>query len=201
INPLIIEKGNIVNTIHSFPTHQTFFSSSNKLELSDIPFITNKHKPVRSEALAYYREVAKRNELKINAYEEVTFAEKKGDIFFIKTIDKFGDEKKYKSNFLVVATGYHDQPNLLNVTGSSLQHVKHNLFNNLLLSNHDLIALFMIYSLIIIVLYFLNNHFIYLVILLDHFLSINKATYILLNFFRQLLLLINYNTVGFLYTT
>lgn len=94
INPLIIEKGNIVNTIHSFPTHQTFFSSSNKLELSDIPFITNKHKPVRSEALAYYREVAKRNELKINAYEEVTFAEKKGDIFFIKTIDKFGDEKK-----------------------------------------------------------------------------------------------------------
>lgn len=125
INPLIIEKGNIVNTIHSFPTHQTFFSSSNKLELSDIPFITNKHKPVRNEALAYYREVAKRNKLKINAYEEVTFAEKKNDIFFIKTIDKFGDEKKYKSNFLVVATGYHDQPNLLNVPGSSLPHVKH----------------------------------------------------------------------------
>ncbi len=125
ISSLIIEKGNIVNTIHSFPTHQTFFSSSNKLELSDIPFITNKHKPVRNEALAYYREVAKRNELRINAYEEVIFAKKENNIFFIKTINKFGEEKDYKCNYLVVATGYHDQPNLLNVPGSTLPHVNH----------------------------------------------------------------------------
>lgn len=54
-NPLIIEKGNVVNSIYNYPTHQTFFSSSDKLEIGSVPFITEKQKPVRNQALAYYR--------------------------------------------------------------------------------------------------------------------------------------------------
>lgn len=125
IDPLIIEKGNIVDTIHSYPTHQTFFSSSNKLEIGETPFISSKHKPVRHEALAYYREVAKRSKLRINAFETVNNAKKKKNSFIVNTTDKFGNEKLYKTNYLIIATGYHDQPNLLNIPGSSLSHVSH----------------------------------------------------------------------------
>src|SRR5699024_12718045 len=71
INPLIIEKGNIVNSIYSYPTHQTFFSSSDKLEIDNMQFISAKHKPVRIEALTYYREDTNENTLRINASETV----------------------------------------------------------------------------------------------------------------------------------
>lgn len=57
IQPLVIEQGNIVDTIYHYPTHQTFFSTSNKLEIGGIPFIDEKPKPVRMDALVYYREV------------------------------------------------------------------------------------------------------------------------------------------------
>ena len=70
-NPLIIEKGNIVNAIYHYPTHQTFFSTSEKLEIGDLPFVTENYKPKRNQALVYYREVAKRKELRFNAYEKV----------------------------------------------------------------------------------------------------------------------------------
>ncbi len=125
IDPLIIEKGNVVNSIHSYPTHQTFFSSSSKLEIGNMPFISAKHKPVRSEALAYYREVAKRNNLRINAYETVSKAFKEDDVFVVKTINQFGKVALYQTKYLILATGYHDQPNLLDVPGSNLPHVSH----------------------------------------------------------------------------
>src|SRR5690554_4736063 len=69
INPLIIEKENIVNTIYQFPTHQTFLSTSENLEIGGIPFTTPNSKPVRNEALAYYREIVKRNNLRVNTFE------------------------------------------------------------------------------------------------------------------------------------
>ncbi len=125
INPLIIEKGNVVNTIHSYPTHQTFFSSSEKLEIGDVPFISTRHKPVRNEALAYYREVAKRNNLRINAFETVTEATKENNEFIVETTNQFGKTIKYKTKHLIIATGYHDQPNYLNIPGSELPHVNH----------------------------------------------------------------------------
>ena len=64
--PLLIEKGNIVNAIYNYPTHQTFFSSSEKLEIGDVPFITENRKPVRNQALAYYREVVKRKQFEFS---------------------------------------------------------------------------------------------------------------------------------------
>ena len=71
LDVLVIEKGNIVNSIYNYPTHQTFFSSSLKLSIGDIPFITAKEKPRRNDALVYYREVVKMKEITVNSFETV----------------------------------------------------------------------------------------------------------------------------------
>lgn len=118
LNVLVIEKGNIVNSIYNYPTHQTFFSSSLKLSIGGIPFITAKDKPQRNDALVYYREVAKMNELAIRNYEFVQSVEKKNDHFLVQT-----NKAVYRAKQVVLATGYYDNPNSLNVPGEKLPHV------------------------------------------------------------------------------
>ncbi|REJ08944.1 YpdA family putative bacillithiol disulfide reductase [Halobacillus trueperi] len=125
IEPLIIEKGNIVNSIYHYPTHQTFFSSSEKLEIGNIPFITERQKPVRNEALAYYRAVAGREDLRVNTYEKVTQVERNDHGFIIQSQTGDGEGKSYRANQIVIATGYYDQPNYMNVKGEDLPKVKH----------------------------------------------------------------------------
>ncbi|MHA6251079.1 YpdA family putative bacillithiol disulfide reductase [Oceanobacillus sp. CAU 1775] len=125
INPLIIEKENIVNSLYRFPTHQTFFSSSEKLEIGDVAFITEKQRPVRNEALTYYREVAKRKSLRIHAFEKVEKVEKTGKIFEVVTNDNQMNQKTYIAKNVIVATGYYDQPNRLNIPGDHLAKVSH----------------------------------------------------------------------------
>lgn len=124
-NPLIIEKGNIVNAIYNYPTHQTFFSTSEKLSIGNIPFITENRKPVRSQALAYYREVAKRNNLRIHAFERVLNVDQKDELFIIKSIRQQGEKCVYEARNVVVATGYYDNPNDLNIPGQELNKVSH----------------------------------------------------------------------------
>lgn len=119
-NPLIIEKGNIVNAIYHYPTHQTFFSTSEKLEIGGFPFVTEEYKPKRNQALVYYREVAKRKELRIHSYEKVLEIKKVGNNFCVLT-----NKTIYHSRYVVIATGYYDHPNLLNVPGEDLQKVSH----------------------------------------------------------------------------
>src|SRR4051812_2511435 len=94
-NPLIIEKGNIVNAIYHYPTHQTFFSTSEKLEIGDVAFITENRKPVRLQALTYYREVAKRKDLRVNTYERVLSAVKREDGLFVVSTTKGEYETPY----------------------------------------------------------------------------------------------------------
>ncbi|MGM8365324.1 YpdA family putative bacillithiol disulfide reductase [Virgibacillus sp. W0181] len=125
IQPLIIEKAGIVNTIYNFPTHQTFFSTSKKLEIGEIPFITDKLKPVRSQALAYYREVAKRSKLRIYTYEKVQDVTKIGRTFEVLTEKDSGEQCTYHAKNIIVATGYYDQPNKLNIPGGTLPKVSH----------------------------------------------------------------------------
>ena len=124
IKPLIIEKENIVNTIYQFPTHQTFFSTSENLEIGNIPFTTPNHKPVRNEALAYYREVVKRNEIRVNTYERVIDIHQTDDYFQVKT-KKQAKIKTYKARYVIIATGYYDQPNYLHIPGENLPKVFH----------------------------------------------------------------------------
>lgn len=121
INPLIIEKGNVVEAIYRYPTHQTFFSSSDKLEIGDIPFINEKPKPVRQDALTYYREVAKRNNLRIHAFEEVIKIHKLED----ENINVVTTKHSYIAKNVIIATGYYGQPQLLNIPGEALSKVSH----------------------------------------------------------------------------
>ncbi|EOQ14189.1 YpdA family putative bacillithiol disulfide reductase [Bacillus pseudomycoides] len=125
INPLVIEKGNIVNAIYHYPTHQTFFSSSEKLEIGDVAFITENRKPVRNQALAYYREVVKRKGVRVNAFERVEQVQKDGDFFRVSTTKRDGNTETYAAKYIVVATGYYDNPNYMNVPGEKLEKVSH----------------------------------------------------------------------------
>ncbi|WP_456274206.1 YpdA family putative bacillithiol disulfide reductase [Bacillus sp. AK031] len=121
INPLIIEKGNVVNAIYNYPTHQTFFSSSEKLSIGNVPFIIEQHKPKRNQALVYYREVARMHDLRINRFEEVMNVTKLGDNgFTLKT-----SKGVYESKRVIIATGYYDHPNALDVKGGHLAKVQH----------------------------------------------------------------------------
>lgn len=115
---LVIEKGNVVNTIYHYPTHQTFFSSSDKLGIGDMPFITVEKKPVRNQALVYYREVARRYNLNINTYENVLSGAADASGFTLKT-----SKATYRCKYLVLATGYYFQHNRLNCTGEDLDKV------------------------------------------------------------------------------
>lgn len=118
--PLIIEKGNIVNAIYHYPTHQTFFSSSEKLEIGGVPFITEHHKPKRNQALVYYREVVRRLGLKINKFEKVLGMQKEEGCFRVIT-----DKAEYLASQIVIATGYYDHPNYMEVPGEELPKVFH----------------------------------------------------------------------------
>ncbi|UTR14609.1 YpdA family putative bacillithiol disulfide reductase [Salipaludibacillus sp. LMS25] len=125
-NPLIIERGNIVHSLFKYPTHQQFFSSSDKLAIGGIPFYSTERKPKRNEALVYYREVVKEKALRIKAYEEVLAVrqEKHGE-FSVETKRKTGGRLTYIAKHIVIATGYYDSPNLMNIPGEDLPHVYH----------------------------------------------------------------------------
>jgi thioredoxin reductase (NADPH) len=120
-SPLVIEKGNIVNAIYNFPTHQTFFSSSDKLEIGGVPFITENRKPKRNQALAYYREVVRRKNIRVNAFEKVEQVQKLNDGTFRILTSK----TEYTSKYVIIATGYYDHPNYMNVPGEELDKVSH----------------------------------------------------------------------------
>jgi thioredoxin reductase (NADPH) len=119
-DPLVIEKGNVVNAIYNYPTHQTFFSTSEKLEIGGVPFITESYKPKRNQALVYYREVVKKKQLRINSYEKVTQVTKQGGRFHVIT-----KKQTYSAKYVVIATGYYDSPNYMNVPGEGLEKVSH----------------------------------------------------------------------------
>ncbi|PKR78868.1 hypothetical protein CEY16_03685 [Halalkalibacillus sediminis] len=125
IDPLIIEKGNVANSIYNYPTHQTFFSSAEKLEVGNYPFISERQKPVRNEALTYYRMVADRSDVRINTYETVKSIEQNENNYSIFTENNIGDKISYLADDIIIATGYYDHPNKLGVEGEDLPHVFH----------------------------------------------------------------------------
>jgi thioredoxin reductase (NADPH) len=126
ISYCVIEKGNVVNSIYQYPTHQTFFSSSEKLEIGGFPFVHEQRKPKRIHALTYYREVVKRNELKIRTFEKAESVIKKDDgTFTIKTVNQKKEETCYEAKYVIIATGYYDNPNMMNIKGEDQPHVHH----------------------------------------------------------------------------
>ncbi|MBU4538736.1 MAG: YpdA family putative bacillithiol disulfide reductase [Weeksellaceae bacterium] len=116
---VIIEKGTIVNSLYHYPLYMRFFSTAEKLEIAEIPFITTSPKPGRQDALEYYQGIARHRNLKINLYEKVLKVSK-NKIFEIET-----SKQKYLAKNVIIATGFYDIPNLLNIKGENLPKVKH----------------------------------------------------------------------------
>ena len=119
-NYLVLEKGTLTNSLFNYPKNMTFFSTSEKLEINNIPFISNNPKPNRDEALEYYRRVATSNTLQINLYETVKAINKADSLFKIET-----NRNNYLAKKVIIATGFYDIPKLLNVPGEQLPKVTH----------------------------------------------------------------------------
>lgn len=117
---LIVDKGPLVNSLYNYPLNMTFFSTSDRLEIGNVPFISHSPKPTRSEALEYYRRVALHWKLNISLYESIQDVEKGNDFFFVRS-----SKQVYKARKIVIATGFYDLPNLINIPGEGLQKVHH----------------------------------------------------------------------------
>lgn len=117
---LILEKGALVNSLFHYPVNMTFFSTSERLEIGDVPFVSNNKRPTRNEALEYYRRIVTAFKLNIFLFEKVEEVKKERKYFFVKS-----EKNSYRSKNIVVATGFYDIPYLLNVKGENLPKVRH----------------------------------------------------------------------------
>lgn len=120
IDYLIIEKGCVVNSLYHYPVNMTFFSTSEKLEIGDVPFVSNNAKPTRNEALEYYRRVVQSFNINIHLFEEVKTVQKINHVFNVQTT-----KDEYIADDIIIATGFYDIPYLLNVPGEDLPKVTH----------------------------------------------------------------------------
>lgn len=121
LNYTAIEKGTLVNSLYNYPSKMTFFSTSEKLEIDEIPFISNNPKPTKQEALEYYRRVATSNQLHIQLFEEVVHVTEVED----NTYQVSTNKANYRTKNIIVSTGFYDIPNYLDVPGEDLPKVSH----------------------------------------------------------------------------
>lgn len=117
---LIVEKGTIVNSLYHYPLYMRFFSTAEKLEIAEIPFITTAPKPGRQDALEYYQGIARQKDLSINLYEKVLNVRKNEEIFEVET-----SKSRYSAKNVIISTGFYDHPNTMNIPGENLEKVKH----------------------------------------------------------------------------
>lgn len=122
---VLIDKGCLCNSLFHYPSHMTFFTTSELLEIGDIPFPSPNAKPTRNEALEYYRKVAMHYKLDIRAYHRVEQVTGEDLDFTVVTRDEFGREHRFSTRKVVVATGYYDLPNMMNIPGEDLPKVHH----------------------------------------------------------------------------
>jgi thioredoxin reductase (NADPH) len=117
---LILEKGCLVNSLYNYPVNMTFFSTSERLEIGGVPFVSNNPKPTRSESLEYYRRVAHAYTLNLRLFEEVQTVQKQEWGFEVVS-----SRQRYRTANVIIATGFYDFPFLLNVAGENLPKITH----------------------------------------------------------------------------
>ncbi|WP_143962325.1 YpdA family putative bacillithiol disulfide reductase [Litoribacter populi] len=117
---VILEKGTLTNSLFNYPVNMTFFSTSEKLEMGKIPFMSLANKPTRTEALEYYRRVQKHYDLKVKLYEKAELITKLENGFEIKS-----SKATYQARHIIISTGFYDLPNLMDVPGENLPKVSH----------------------------------------------------------------------------
>jgi bacillithiol disulfide reductase len=125
MRPLVIDKACLCNSIFHYPVNMVFFTTPELLEIGDLPLVSAAEKPTRVEALKYYRKAAEHYKLELRLYEPVVRVEGSDGHFFVVTRTEKGTEGKYQAKKLVVATGYYDLPNKLEIPGENLPHVSH----------------------------------------------------------------------------
>jgi thioredoxin reductase (NADPH) len=125
LKTVLVEKGCVVNSIYHYPTNMTFFTTPELLEIGNIPMTSLNDKPNRTEALKYYRKVADHYHLDVHQYEKVDRIAGEDRAFDVFTSDRLGQNHHYHARKIVLATGYYDVPNLLNVPGEELSKVLH----------------------------------------------------------------------------
>lgn len=116
----IVEKGCLTNSLYHYPQGMTFFSTAEKLEIGNLPFVSTNPKPKRAEALEYYRRVAQTYDLNIQLFEKVEQVEKRDGIFHVVT-----SKGEYQARNVIVATGFYDIPMMMAVPGEELPKVRH----------------------------------------------------------------------------
>lgn len=117
---VIVEKGTLVNSLYNYPATMTFFSTSEKLEIGGVPFVTVHNKPTRNDALEYYRRVALSNNLPIHLFEEVTEVKQEDGFYTITT-----KKATYQAKKVILSTGFYDIAVKLDIPGENLPKVKH----------------------------------------------------------------------------
>ena len=140
LNCMLIEKGCVVNSLYHYPTNMNFFTTPELLEIGNLPMTSLNEKPTRTEALKYYRRVAEHYHLEIRQYERVDRIDGRDMAFQIFTTDRFGCQHRYDARKTVLATGYYDVPNLLNVPGEDLPKVIHYYKEAHPYYNHDVVV-------------------------------------------------------------
>jgi len=125
LRAVLVDKGCLVNSLFHYPANMTFFTTPELLEIGDIPFSSPNQKPNRSEALEYYRKVADHYSLDVRQYERVERVEGSDGEFVVQTADRFERIREHHARKLVIATGYYDLPNYMNIPGEDLPKVMH----------------------------------------------------------------------------
>lgn len=125
MRPLVIDKGCLCNSLFHYPVNMVFFTTPELLEIGDIPMTCATEKPTRVDALKYYRKTAEHFQLELRLYETVIRVEGCDEHFVVHTRKESGEAGSYDCRKIVIATGYYDLPNRLNVSGEDLPHVSH----------------------------------------------------------------------------
>jgi thioredoxin reductase (NADPH) len=125
MRPLVIDKGCLCNSIFHYPANMVFFTTPELLEIGDLPLVSAAEKPVRVEALKYYRKAAEHYGLELRLYERVLRVEGHDGNFTVVTKTEKSIEEKYYGKKIAVATGYYDLPNTIGIPGEDLPHVSH----------------------------------------------------------------------------
>src|SRR5208282_1572906 len=125
MRPLVIDKGCLCNSIYHYPVNMVFFTTPELLEIGDLPLVSAAEKPVRTEALKYYRKAAEHFQLDLRLFERVQRVDGHDGNFTVVTQTEKGTEARYTGKKISVATGYYDLPNVMNIPGEDLPHVSH----------------------------------------------------------------------------
>src|ERR1700761_188945 len=125
LRTVLVDKGCLCNSIFHYPSNMTFFTTPELLEIGDMPFSSPNQKPSRNEALEYYRKVAEHYKLEFRQYQTVTSVTGNDGDFIITTIDRFSRQRSYGARKVVIAIGYYDLPNYLEIPGEDLPKVVH----------------------------------------------------------------------------